>query len=384
MFLRKMGHRYLLLHSYRDGRGKVCQRRLAHFESPAQMHVNLNRAEWRERLQTDYPEIKMDWRRLTQDAATLEQAPVAPRTRASQGRPSLAGQVRKLVRMAAEEGKVEVLHQAAEILQSRLRSLARPEAELARGESYLQSQQFAEAEAELEAVVWKTRLQLPPARRRLEEPQARDHLQALRSLSRALEGQGKTAESSRIAEQRARMNPARLSLGEYGLQLHKEGRWEEAAEQWRRVPWKFGWRHYNLAALAWSQGRQEESARHLLHGLVQDDDIACSLLRLYRRQTPGRSQYYWDGFGQLWDDQARGFLLAIYCDSLVRYELEQIRERGLGSRDLMRNWSLKRLLERAQNRLQGNDAHFKKTVPWRPPGDPAAAQLASHVADSQS
>jgi len=31
MFIRKHGRRYLILHSYRDGRGKVCQRRLGHF-----------------------------------------------------------------------------------------------------------------------------------------------------------------------------------------------------------------------------------------------------------------------------------------------------------------------------------------------------------------
>jgi len=37
MFLRKMGRRYLLLHSQRMGDGRVRQRRLGHFEQLAEL-----------------------------------------------------------------------------------------------------------------------------------------------------------------------------------------------------------------------------------------------------------------------------------------------------------------------------------------------------------
>lgn len=365
MFLRKMGRRFLLLHAYRDGRGVVCQRRLGHFESPAEMHTRLGEAEWCDRLQQDYPEVRMDWERLREDARRLQDEPSLVRVPAPKGRPSLVGTVRKLIRLAAEEGDEGVLREALEVLRSRVRSLDRPDAQLERGEHYLQAEQFEEAEAELEAVMWKSRLELPPRRTRLEEPQAREHLGALRGLSRALAGQGRLVEGCKVAQQRARMNPGRMPLGHWGVQLQQEGRWEEAAEQYRKVPWKFGWRHYNLASLAWQQGRLEECADHILDGLVQDDDIPYCLLKHYRQQGPGRSQFYWDEFGKLWDEAGRGFLLAVYWDPLVRYQLESIRERRVGSRDLMRGWNRQNLMKRVELRMQGKDRTFRQQVPWK-------------------
>jgi tetratricopeptide (TPR) repeat protein len=365
MFLRKMGRRFLLLHAYRDGRGIVCQRRLGHFESPQEMHARLAEAEWCGRLERDYPEVRMNWPRLREDARRLEAEPAVARVSASRGRPSLAGTLRKLVRLAAEEGDEKVLREALEVLNSRMRSLDRPEPELERGERYLQAEQLEEAEAEFEALVWKTRLELPPRRTRLEEPDAREHLAALRGLSRALEGQGRLAEGCKVAQQRARMNQGRVPLGHLGVQLQQQGRFQEAAGQYGRVPWKYGWRHYNLASLAWQQGLLDECAGHILNGLVQDDDTAYSLLRIYRQQSPGRSQYYWDEFGKLWDEAGRGFLLAVYWDPLVRSELESIRERRVGSRELMRGWSLQSLLQRVELRMQGKDRHFREAVPWK-------------------
>lgn len=366
MFLRKMGRRYLLLHAYRDGRGRVCQRRLGHFEGAEEMRQRLLEPEWRAGLQRDYPDVRMDWGRLSQDAQRLEAQPTLVRPPVSRGKASLQGLVRKLVRAAAEEQDQQVLTQALQILQSRVRSLQRVDPQLQRGEEYLQAGQFVEAEAEFEAVVWKSRLDLPAARSRLEEPEAGAHLRALRGLSEALEAQGRLAESSQVAQQRVRMNPARQALVEYGARLQQEGRLEEAAAQYRRIPWNHGWRHFNLASLAWQQGKREECAEHLLNGLVQADDVAYCLLRIYRQQSPGRSHSYWESFGKLWDEQGRGFVLALYWDPLVRYELEQIRLRHVGCRGLMRNWSLKKLLDRVESRMSGGDRNFRLAVPWRP------------------
>ena len=78
MYLRKMGRRFLLLHSQRLGDGRVLQRRLGHFEQGSELRQSLGCARWREQFQRKNPDVSMDWRRLQEQAQHLTEAAVRP------------------------------------------------------------------------------------------------------------------------------------------------------------------------------------------------------------------------------------------------------------------------------------------------------------------
>ena len=65
MYLRKMGRRFLLLHSQRLGDGRVLQRRLGHFEQGAELRRSLSCARWREQFRKKNPGVSVDWRPST-------------------------------------------------------------------------------------------------------------------------------------------------------------------------------------------------------------------------------------------------------------------------------------------------------------------------------
>lgn len=77
MFLRQMGRRILILHSYRDGLGKVCQRRLGHFLDSTSLEKQLDELPGR------CPEFAGEWVRLRQRAQALLDStrPLQPRER---------------------------------------------------------------------------------------------------------------------------------------------------------------------------------------------------------------------------------------------------------------------------------------------------------------
>ena len=71
MFLRKMGRRYLLLHNYRDGSGRVCQRRLGHFERATELRRSLTCDDWRAEFSRKHPDLSVDWERLRERTEEL-------------------------------------------------------------------------------------------------------------------------------------------------------------------------------------------------------------------------------------------------------------------------------------------------------------------------
>ncbi len=64
MFLRMTGRKFLLLHSYREGGGRVRQLTLQRFEGISGLQMALTRAGWRalqEDLEQRFPQLKVDW-----------------------------------------------------------------------------------------------------------------------------------------------------------------------------------------------------------------------------------------------------------------------------------------------------------------------------------
>ena len=56
MFFRQMGRKILLLHSYRDGTARVCQRRLAHFGSVEEARTQVADPGWQQTFPERYPD----------------------------------------------------------------------------------------------------------------------------------------------------------------------------------------------------------------------------------------------------------------------------------------------------------------------------------------
>lgn len=79
MFLRRMGRKILLLHSARDGSGKVLQRRLGDFANPQEAKRQLKNRDWCRRFQERYPEMALDAPLLLRKAAELGAKPATRR-----------------------------------------------------------------------------------------------------------------------------------------------------------------------------------------------------------------------------------------------------------------------------------------------------------------
>jgi hypothetical protein len=86
MFLRKMGRKILLLHSARDGSGKVLQRRLGDFANAQEAKRQLKNRDWCRRFEERYPEVKLDRPQLLRKATELAAKPAT--RRGSQNRAS--------------------------------------------------------------------------------------------------------------------------------------------------------------------------------------------------------------------------------------------------------------------------------------------------------
>ena len=99
MFLRKMGRRYLLLHSQRMGDGRVRQHRLEHFEQLAELRQSLGCGRWRGDFEQKFPKVSINWERLCEQAERLPET--APRPDRGQ---RIALLKRNLLTLLREEG----------------------------------------------------------------------------------------------------------------------------------------------------------------------------------------------------------------------------------------------------------------------------------------
>ena len=326
MFLRKMGRRVLILHSYRDGRGKVCQQRLGHFVDAPGLERHLASLPQRcPDIHLDAIKLRAQAKRLLSDAAQ----PAAAEERAQR----IQRATRRLLNYLAEEEDPEVLLEA------------KPDLEL------LQAH-LGEPGKEEQADLRRTRSQLSPRRRRFDsgESKAQDYLEALEGLA----GRLSFPDHVELLAEAARAHPTADSRLAYGAALQKLGRPDEALKQYGRVPNCYSYRYFNSAAACWQQERPDEALVHLLRGFLLESQVVDALQRLQKGKVPLRGGGYWEEFGELWPAEARSFACAVCAEQLVRFRLNKAFERKVLVRQLVpassRVWLLERGLAAARAR----------------------------------
>ena len=180
MFIRKHGRRYLILHSYRDGRGKVCQRRLGYFLDAAGLQRQL--AE----LPVRCPDLAdgLDGLRNRGQAILGDGSPC-------EAAPQRAQRIRRAARLLstylAEESEPEVWRECNDelaALRSKLPAAEMDEVERARG-------------------------RLSPRRRRFDpsEVEAQPYREALDKRAAELAQEGRLAESAEVLSERIQRCP---------------------------------------------------------------------------------------------------------------------------------------------------------------------------------
>lgn len=339
MFLRIEGKRVELLHAYRDGRCKVCQRRLWTFRSSQE----LEQACWeeiRDAVEGRWPDLRGDWERVAQQASRLS----AP--------PRKSGQTDKL-RQAARRLRLW-LDREPELAGEARVELAALQAALQRLE--LPQQPMVEIEELLQDGEWEL------AERRLEEIRAtRDgdaYLPGLKRLARLLRDQGRAEEAAAVLSDLVRREPTAENQEELGMALFQAGRVQEAWEQFRKPLLRSPFRHYNEAAALLAAGRRENALQACLRGMARDRRVTDWLLKPKGR----RGAAYWERFGALWEESARSFLRAVASDRVVRVTLSYVLPKKLPSvRVLLPRPMLTNLLRRVQTRQEEDLAERAKS-----------------------
>lgn len=306
MFVRKRGRRYLILHSYRDGRGKVCQRRLGAFVDAPGLVRQL--AELPERC----PEMAAFLPKLqVQAEALLREQSSDPERRAQRIRRT----ARLLSTYLAEESDPEVLRKVAPELHDLQVKLPVPES----------------------TPLSRSRARLSPRRRRYDpsDPQAQAYLQALDQEADHLTEQARIQEGAEVLAERVRLCPTADARLAYGALLQQLGRPKEAEGQYERVPPCHAARHYNCAALYWASNKREEALVHLMRGLTREPEVMQALVRMQQGKPIIRPTDYWQRFGSLWPPDARAFAALICAQSVVRHRLNNMLRRRVLVRELI-------------------------------------------------
>ena len=264
-FLRKVCRRVLILHSYRDGRGKVCHRRLGHFSDAAGLEHELRD------LPQRCPELNWDEVRLRQQAQKLLTGPSPNPTSGQRARAAL----RTLMNWLAEAKDPGQLGPELATLRDRLH-----EVELEQAENPLNQARSA----------------LPSRRKRFDpsDSKARAYLETLDEMAQL---QQQPEEKAQILAERVQAYPSPQALLQYGVALQQLGRHREAIEQYKRVPDEISHRHYNLCSIYWCLGDFDEALVHLLRGLARQPDTAEALFRMHQGRPVLRGGQYWERFG---------------------------------------------------------------------------------------
>lgn len=348
MYLRKQGRRIYLLQSYRDGQGKVRQRRLGHFSDLSGW--NRQQAE----LPLRCPELRKDLDKLRERAELmLESQPSTPQPQARVK--ALRGLIRTLLTRLAEEEDEEVLADLGADLQLLKARVSQSDPDELRAEAAQQIQQgdLEGAEANLDKLVLVSRATLPVRRQTFDpsDPKARTYLEALDRLGEVFVEQQKWQEAVEVLEERVSSCPSPAARLLYGSLLQRLGRRQEAMEQYSRLPNSDPDRHYNLASVYWQEGRHEEAMIHVLRGFTWSLKPVQDLQRIQQGKPPLWDGEYWHRYGGFWDDSGREFILAIAAQTWVRRRLRMVREQGTRVRELIsahsRVWLLQRGLKAA-------------------------------------
>ena len=309
MYLRKMGRRFLLLHSQRLGDGRVLQRRLGHFEQGAELRRSLSCARWREQFRKKNPGVSVDWRRLQEQAQHLPDDP--PRTGREQ---RIALLKRNLLSLLREEGHEGI-----------------------RG--FIQ---------ELESHCSDCRSALPARRRRFEasEPRASDYFSALRAQAEQLKAEERLEESAAVLQEWVAASASPEARLAYGGVLQLLGRLKEARQQLACLDRGDFHRHYQLAALACQQRQSDQALVHLLQGLLLNRSVGEALTELESNRPARQGGDYWERYGDLWDEWSRGFFLVVYRQRPVRMLLSLLIGRGVHVHEVLPGKTRQRLLQR--------------------------------------
>jgi hypothetical protein len=317
MFIRKRGRLCLILTSYRDGQGKVRQRRLGHFR--------------------DRETLERAWASLSDSGLGTSLASLRPR--AEQLLEELGGSEphrrakkssRSLLALLADYPE---LAQLDEVKQLALR--LQPEPVPGSGEESLRRK-----------VEWEA-VRLHPRRHKYGPGEAglAGYLKSKLELSQHLRQQGLAG----LEELRATAEelPESLASLDYAAQLHCLGELEQAKQFLLQLPRELAWRDFNLAACYWSQAESAAALRHLLAALSRDEWVWEALDAQFRGRRGGLGQPYWDRYGQLWDEAGRRFFLTIARLPGVRFNRSEARREGRRPRKLMPDFTHKWILQKA-------------------------------------
>jgi len=329
MFLRKRHQRYVLLHSYRDGRGRVRQRRLGHFEGKDALarHLQPERwQQWKAAFVEEHPEVNVDWQRLQiqaqkfvddSDPADKPGALTKRRTSRKSREEKIEQHLRALTSLLEQESQPEFLQRIVPKLEQLLSEVVPLNDEL----------------GSLRKRLHQERAKLPPKRSfHPTDPQVVPYLEALHPLLQALEGDGQWDECARLLAQRVHRCPCPQAFADFGAILQLLGRVDEAIEQYECIPNREAVRHYNLASCCFQAGRTEQALEHLLRALNRDRTVADTLKRMEKGHAVDP---YWQRYGRLWSQKARSFLQQVYRQFPVRRRLRQVGERGVQARSLL-------------------------------------------------
>lgn len=336
MFLRKRGRRVLLLHSYRDGQGRVCQARLGHFEEVDEARRCLRSSQWREDFARRFPEVKVDWSRVSEQAREIpKNSTTRPRARPLKVR--LEEAFSTFLRLLAQADDPQLTQQIADVVRDRLRLAETqiPEDCLEKGD-----------ESQLEALEWRARAQLEPRRSDFQDGQASLYLKTLARRAEILQAEGRPAEACQVLEELTRSQPSDDHRADYAAALQALGRTEEASQEYQRIPRDSAVRYYNLATIDCKNGHMDKALGHLMKGMLRDSGIARAEKDRREGRQPVGGQDYWQKFGHLWDPIGRWFLLATYSQVLVRSRLTRAAEDRVRPRELVTGKARQLLLQR--------------------------------------
>ncbi|MCW5869625.1 MAG: tetratricopeptide repeat protein [Candidatus Eremiobacteraeota bacterium] len=332
--MRKRGRRVLLLHSYRDGQGRVCQARLGDFSEVEEARSCLSNPVWREDFARRFPRVKVDWARVLRQAEeTPENPPRRSHSRSHSRSRSRSLELRldealsTFLRLWAQVEDAHLTQKIADVLRDRLR--------------------LAELDpTDLEALEWRTRARLEPRRSDFRDGTADVYLETLSRRAEQLKAQGRLQEACQVLEEVAQSKPTAEHQADYAAALQVLGRTEEAIAQYERMPRSSAVRYYNLASIYCRNGQMDQALGQLMSAMLRDSQVARAVKSMRAGQTPLRGQEYWQKFGDLWDPVGRWFLLGTYSQPLVRSRLTRAAENRQKPRELVKGKARELLLQR--------------------------------------
>lgn len=312
MFWRKVGRRYHLIHSYRDGRGKVCQLKVRQFLDAESLERQLARwGELERELRALHPRVDGERLRAQAEQALREADPPGV-DRAARAR-ELCRQLRRLV--DDDPGLAPLVERAL--------SREQPsEKGLSRARELLQDGHCVEAERALVKLRRRWRGLVPAGRRPMlaERERLEPYNRTLSLLAEVYRRRGRFRRAVEVGAERVRLDPSPDALLDWSEALHRGGDPQAALEAVRRVPATDRRRFYHEAAALLELGREREALQPLLRAMARDRKPAQELRRV--------GSPYWERYGPLWGPSARDFLRRVEKELMVRVRLTWLESDG--------------------------------------------------------